>query len=276
MPSGPDPPTRRRRPTSTRSAWRSTPSARPPARLGGGYLEYHRRRYQDTLRFLPPGGGRRLLDVGSFPGHLGSGRNRGWEVTGLNNTIEGADVWTEFLARCGERRITILAARSSGSRSRCPPRRSTRSLLRAVRAPPLEPVPHPEGDLPGLRPGGLLVLTTPNLRRVETLFRLLHDWGSQPPVSRTFRELFLAPVPPPQSGVHGQRAPLLPRAPGETLRLPAGSRVLRRRLDAAHEVPGVFGQRAGSGEQARPGPPPAVPVDPRPAHRPRVADRGTW
>ena len=33
-----------------------------------GYLEYHRRRYQDTLRLLPPGEGRRLLDVGSFPG----------------------------------------------------------------------------------------------------------------------------------------------------------------------------------------------------------------
>ena len=29
-----------------------------------GYLEYHRRRYQDTLRLLPAGEGRRLLDVG--------------------------------------------------------------------------------------------------------------------------------------------------------------------------------------------------------------------
>ena len=40
-----------------------------------------------------------------------------------------------------------------------------------------------------LRPGGLLVLTTPNLRRVETLSRLWHGWGTQPPVSRAFHEL---------------------------------------------------------------------------------------
>src|SRR5262249_9785303 len=34
------------------------------------YLDYHRRRYQGTLRLLPRGEGRRPLDVGSFPGHL--------------------------------------------------------------------------------------------------------------------------------------------------------------------------------------------------------------
>ena len=41
-----------------------------------------------------------------------------------------------------------------------------------------------------LRPGGLLVLTTPNWRRAETLFRWLHDWGAQPPVSRPYYALF--------------------------------------------------------------------------------------
>src|SRR5262249_28969448 len=47
-----------------------------------GYLDYHRRRYADTLRLLPDGHGRRLLDVGSFPGHLSAlARARGWEVT---------------------------------------------------------------------------------------------------------------------------------------------------------------------------------------------------
>ena len=40
-----------------------------------GYLDYHRRRYQDTLRLLPPGEGRRLLDVGSF--RVISRRSRG-------------------------------------------------------------------------------------------------------------------------------------------------------------------------------------------------------
>ena len=39
-------------------------------------------------------------------------------------------------------------------------------------------------------PGGLLLLTTPNFRRIETLSRLWHGWGAQPPVSRPFHELF--------------------------------------------------------------------------------------
>src|SRR5439155_26737520 len=73
------------------------------------YLEYHRRRYQDTLRLLPEGHGRRLLDVGSFPGHLSAlAQARGWEVTGLNNAIEGAEGWAAFLDRCRERKIEIL------------------------------------------------------------------------------------------------------------------------------------------------------------------------
>src|SRR5437867_2823480 len=75
-----------------------------------GYLEYHRRRYLDTLRLLPDGQGRRLLDVGSFPGHISAlAQARGWEVTGLNNDIEGAGPWAAFLQRCAERKIEILA-----------------------------------------------------------------------------------------------------------------------------------------------------------------------
>src|SRR6185295_17015960 len=75
-----------------------------------GYLEYHRRRYQDTLRLLPEGQGRRLLDVGSFPGHLSAlAQGRGWQVAGLNNDIEGAGQWALFLERCRRRGIEILA-----------------------------------------------------------------------------------------------------------------------------------------------------------------------
>jgi SAM-dependent methyltransferase len=157
-----------------------------------GYLDYHRRRYQDTLALLPAGHGRRLLDVGSFPGHLSAlAQARGWEVVGLNNDIEGAAPWAAFLERCRERKIEIVA---------CEVER--------------EPFPLPTGSFDAvlfcelfehlhwnpfhtlkeifrvLRPAGLLVLTTPNLRRAETLFRWLHDWGWQPPVSRPFYALF--------------------------------------------------------------------------------------
>ena len=219
-----------------------------------GYLEYHCRRYQDTLRFLPEGGGRRLLDVGSFPGHLSVlARNRGWEVTGLNNTIEGQDVWTAFLARCRERGITILACEVEQEPFPLP----TASVDAVMFCELFEhlhwnPFHTLREIFRVLRPGGLFVLTTPNLRRVETLFRLLHDWGSQPPVSRTFRELL------PSLLYHRHNREYTASelryylaTQGKDLYEFRQDRVYHADcLDAAHEVPGVFGQRAGSVEQA--------------------------
>jgi SAM-dependent methyltransferase len=218
-----------------------------------GYLEYHRRRYQDTLRLLPPGEGRRLLDVGSFPGHLSAlAQARGWEVVGLNNAIEGAGVMTDFLQRCGERKIAIKS---------CEVER--------------EPFPVPTGSIDAvlfcelfehlhvnpfhtlkeifrvLRPGGLLLLTTPNLRRVETLSRLWHGWGSQPPVSRTFHELL------PSLLYHRHNREYTASELAYYLAL-QGKDLYDFRLDrvyysdaldGAHQVPGVLGQRAGPSEQ---------------------------
>ena len=218
-----------------------------------GYLEYHRRRYQDTLRLLPTGEGGRLLDVGSFPGHLSAlAQARGWEVVGLNNAIEGAGVMTDFFQRCGERKIAIKS---------CEVER--------------EPFPVPTGSIDAvlfcelfehlhvnpfhtlkeifrvLRPGGLLLLTTPNLRRVETLSRLWHGWGSQPPVSRTFHELL------PSLLYHRHNREYTASELAYYLAL-QGKDLYDFRLDrvyysdaldGAHEVPGVLGQRAGPTEQ---------------------------
>src|SRR5215510_12802235 len=91
-----------------------------------GYLEYHRRRYQDTLRLLPPGEGRRLLDVGSFPGHLSAlAQARGWEVVGLNNAIEGGGACPTSSSAAASARSRFAGAKSSASPSRCRRRRST-------------------------------------------------------------------------------------------------------------------------------------------------------
>ncbi len=155
------------------------------------YLQYHGRRYQDTLRLLPEGHGRRLLDVGSFPGHLSAlAQVRGWEVTGLNNAIEGAGPWALFLERCRERKIEIASCEVE--RDAFPaPTGSFDAVLFCELFEHLHWNPfHTLKEIfRVLKPGGLLILTTPNLRRVETLFRYLHDWGSQPPVSRPFNTL---------------------------------------------------------------------------------------
>jgi SAM-dependent methyltransferase len=157
-----------------------------------GYLEFHRRRYQDTLALLPEGHGRRLLDVGSFPGHLSAlAQRRGWEVTGLNNDIEGARPWATFLERCRERKIEILGC--DVEREPFPaPTAAFDAVLFCELFEHLywNPFHTLKEIFRVLRPGGLLVLTTPNWRRAETLFRWLHDWGAQPPVSRPFYALF--------------------------------------------------------------------------------------
>jgi SAM-dependent methyltransferase len=155
------------------------------------YLEFHGRRYQDTLRLLPEGRGRRLLDVGSFPGHLSVlAQRRGWDVTGLNHDVEFAHSWAVFLERCRERKIDVLTA--NVERELFPaPTASFDAVLFCELFEHLYTNPfHTLREIfRVLKPGGLLVLTTPNLRRAETLSRYLHGWGSQTPVSRPFFEL---------------------------------------------------------------------------------------
>jgi SAM-dependent methyltransferase len=218
-----------------------------------GYLEYHRKRYQDTLRLLPPGEGRRLLDVGSFPGHLSAlAQSRGWEVIGLNNTIEGADAWTDFLERCGERKITIrgceverepfpLATASVDGVLFC-------ELFEHLHLNPFHTL---KEIFRVLRPGGLLVLTTPNLRRVETFSRLWHGWGAQSPVSRTFRELFPSLLYHRHNREYtaNELAYYLARQGKDLYDFRLDHVYFSDALDAGHEIPAVLGQRVSAGEQ---------------------------
>jgi SAM-dependent methyltransferase len=218
------------------------------------YLAYHRRRYQDTLRLLPDGQGRRLLDVGSFPGHLSAlAQRRGWEVTGLNNAIEGQAAWAAFLERCRERKIEILGCEVEQE----PFPLATASVDAVLFCELFEhlhwnPFHTLREIFRVLRPGGLLVLTTPNLRRAETLFRFLHDWGSQPPLSRTFHELFPSLLYHRHNREYtaSELVYYLARQ-GKDLYDFRLDRVYHADcLDAPHEVPGVLGQRAGPVEQA--------------------------
>jgi SAM-dependent methyltransferase len=218
-----------------------------------GYLDYHGRRYQDTLRLLPEGQGRRLLDVGSFPGHLSAlAKHRGWEVTGLNNDIEGAGPWAFFLERCRERKIEILGC--DVEREPFPaPTASFDAVLFCELFEHLywNPFHTLKEIFRVLRPGGLLVLTTPNWRRVETLFRFLHDWGAQPPVSRPFYVLF------PSLLYHRHNREYtgseldyyLARQGKDLYDFRPGGVHYSDCLDDDHEIPGIRGQRVGGLER---------------------------
>ena len=217
-----------------------------------GYLEYHRLRYQDTLRLLPPGEGRCLVDVGSFPGHLSAlAEAHGWKVVGLNNAIEGGGAWADFLERCGERRITIRGCEVEREPFPLPTASADAVLFcELFEHLHLNPFHTLKEIFRVLRPGGLLVLTTPNLRRIETLSRLWHGWGAQAPVSRAFHELL------PSLLYHRHNREYTADELAYYLAL-QGKDLYDFRLDqvyysdaldAPHEIPPVLGQRVGPRE----------------------------
>jgi SAM-dependent methyltransferase len=218
-----------------------------------GYLEYHRLRYQDTLRLLPPGEGRLLLDVGSFPGHLSAlAQARGWEVVGLNNAIEGAGSWTDFLGRCEARKIAIRSCEVE--REAFPlPTGSVDAVLfcELFEHLHLNPFHTLKEIFRVLRPGGLFILTTPNLRRVETLSRLWHGWGAQPPLSRTFRELFPSLLYHRHNREYtaSELAYYLAYQGKDLYDFRLDRVYYSDALDAPHEIPGILGQRVGAAEQ---------------------------
>jgi SAM-dependent methyltransferase len=214
-----------------------------------GYLEYHRRRYLDTLRLLPPGHGQRLLDVGSFPGHLSAlAQTRGYHVTGLNNDIEGAGAWSVFLERCWRRKIEILPCDVEQEPFPVPTASFDVVLFcELFEHLHLNPFHTLKEIFRVLTPGGLLILTTPNFHRAETLFRYLHGWGYQPPVSRTFHELF------PSLLYHrhhreytaNELTYYLARQGKDLYEFRLDTVYYSDSLDGDHEIPGILGQRAG-------------------------------
>jgi SAM-dependent methyltransferase len=219
-----------------------------------GYLEYHGRRYQDTLRLLPEGRGRRLLDVGSFPGHLSVlAQIRGWEVTGLNSDIENLVVWTAFLDRCRERKIEILTCEVEQESFPVPTAAFDAvlfcELLEHLYRNPFHTL---KEIFRVLRPGGVLILTTPNLVRAETLFRYLHGWGTQPPMDRAFGELFPSLLYHRHNREYtGRELDYLVARQGKDLYDFRLDRVYYSDcLDFNHELPGVTGQRPGRLEHA--------------------------
>jgi Methyltransferase domain len=173
-------------------------------------------------------------------------------VTGLNNAIEGGGAWADFLERCGERQITIRGCEVEREPFPLPTASMDAVLFcELFEHLHLNPFHTLKEIFRVLRPGGLLVLTTPNLRRIETLSRLWHGWGAQPPLSRTFHELFpsLLYHRHNREDTANELAYYLAYQGKDLYEFRLDRVYYSDALDAAHEIPGILGQRVSGAEQ---------------------------
>jgi len=153
------------------------------------YFRYHYYRFLETLKLGPPRPGTRLLDVGVVPGHLAlCYRELGAEVVGLNITLN-PDWPPGVMDRLRRAGVTVVAA--DVTRDPLPFPDSSFDLVLFTEV--LEHFEwHPEPALREcrrvLRPGGCLVLTTPNSAELGLRVRAALGRGCYPPLDLFYGE----------------------------------------------------------------------------------------
>ncbi len=156
------------------------------------YLDYHAARYLDTLKILGPGRGEHLLDVGAFPGHLTvAAQHLGFKVEGLTGRAESIPSLQMIVDRLGRQGISMALADVES-----------------------EPFPFPDGSFDVvlvseiiehlhynpyrllresfrvLKPGGRILISTPNINRLENLLRMIRGRTIHSEISGRFDETF--------------------------------------------------------------------------------------
>jgi SAM-dependent methyltransferase len=168
----------------------------PLAQRWPEYWERHRRRFADTMGFLlrhcRPAGGTQLLDIGVFPGFLAAlARHAGFAVSGLANE----EMTPEFRSLAAERGIAVGAC----DIERDPFPFDADQFDAALFTETIEHLHrdpyHPLAEAYRvLKPGGLLLVTTPNLGRWAVIHGLLRGRSFYPPLEGDLHESF--PVNP--------------------------------------------------------------------------------
>jgi SAM-dependent methyltransferase len=156
------------------------------------YLDYHAARYLDTLAILGPGKGLRLLDVGSFPGHLTiAAHHLGYQVEGLTGKAESIPSLEMIVDRLSRYSITTALADVETE-----PFPFSDGVFDVVLASEIiehlhfNPYRLLKESFRVLKPGGRILITTPNIGRLENVIRLIKGLNIHSEISGRFYESF--------------------------------------------------------------------------------------
>ena len=154
------------------------------------YFEEHLKRYQDTVQLLPEPaeGNARLLDIGIFPGHISSlAADKGYAVHGISND----EITPAFSSRF--KKASFEIRQIDIEKEPIPYGRDYFDVVLFC-----EVIEHLYRDpfavlleiFRVLKPGGILLLSTPNLASWENIYELIHERSYLTPLHCPLHELF--------------------------------------------------------------------------------------
>ncbi len=156
------------------------------------YLDYHGARFLDTLTLLGAGPGQRLLDVGAFPGHLTvAAHSLGYQVEGLTGRAESGPSLQVVAGRLGRHGIPLVLADVEAEPFPYPDQSFNVVLAtEIIEHLHFNPYRLLRESFRVLKPGGRILITTPNISRLQNVLRLLRGENIHPPIYGRFYETY--------------------------------------------------------------------------------------
>ena len=156
------------------------------------YLDYHAARFVDTINQMGPGEGKRLLDVGAFPGHLTlAAQEMGYQVEALTGTNESPRSLDNFISRLSLHQIPTALADIEFDVFPFPDQ-SFDLVLAAeiIEHLPFNPYHMLREIFRVLKPKGKLILSTPNLPKLDNLLHFAFGRTIHPDIRMPFYKTF--------------------------------------------------------------------------------------
>ncbi|MGA3086360.1 MAG: class I SAM-dependent methyltransferase [Thermodesulfobacteriota bacterium] len=156
------------------------------------YLDYHLARFVDTLDQLGRGGGKRLLDIGAFPGHLTlAAQAMGYQVEALTGTNESPRSLDKFIARLSLHHIPTALADVEFDTFPFPDKSFDVVLAtEIIEHLPFNPYHLLRETFRVLKPQGKMIISTPNLPKLDNLIHFAFGRSIHPDIRLPFYKTF--------------------------------------------------------------------------------------